>query len=122
MTTIGTLKLVHDGPEPILVGSIKTLSLSLDIVMRPTGEASNSIRPSHRVFAKSGGQYAEIGSAWTKEMTSPEKYGQTFLSITLDDPSFPHPLNVSAFKHANTDEYAITWRRRQDRTTAAAAE
>jgi len=122
MSQIGSLKLAHDGPEPILVGSIKTLSLSLEIVMRSTGEATNSIRPSHRVFAKSGGQYAEIGSAWTKEMTSPEKFGQTFLSITLDDPSFPHPLNVSAFKQANSDEYAITWRRRQDRTTAAAAE
>jgi uncharacterized protein (DUF736 family) len=55
-------------------------------------------------------------------MTSPDKFGQTFLSITLDDPSFPQPLNVSAFKQPNSDEYAITWRRRQDRPALATAE
>ncbi len=27
----------------------------------------------------------------------------------------PELLNVSAFKQANSDDYAITWRRRQDR-------
>lgn len=123
MTTIGSLKLNNDGSEPILIGSVKTLSLSLELVLRPTGEGTNSSRPSHRVYAKSGNsQYAEIGSAWTKEMTSPDKFGQTFLSITLDDPSFPQPLNVSAFKQPNSDEYAITWRRRQDRPALATTE
>tara|TARA_R110000868_G_scaffold124226_3_gene328573 strand:- start:5410 stop:5913 length:504 start_codon:yes stop_codon:yes gene_type:complete len=123
MTQIGSLTPSQDGPETILIGSVKTLSLHLDIVLRPTGEAANSNRPSHRIYAKSGGgQYAEIGSAWTKEMTSPDKFGQTFLSITLDDPSFAHPLNVSAFKQSNSADYAITWRRRQDRPVAAAAE
>ena len=122
MSEIGFLMPTHEGPEEILTGTIRTLQMVLDVSLQPTGEPVGSQRPSHRIAARSPtGQYVEIGSAWTKEMTRPDKFGETFLSLTIDDPSFAHPLNVSAFKKPNSDEYRITWRRRQDRQQSTAA-
>lgn len=120
MADIGYLTTDTDGDEEVLIGHIRTLELAVDLSLRPTGEAANSRRPSHRIFAKSAqGRLTQIGSAWTKEMKQPDRFGETFLSLTLDDPSFSHPLNVSAFKEKDGDGYTITWRRRQARTASA---
>ncbi len=89
MSEIGFLSPSQEGPENVLTGSIRTLQLALDITLRPTGEPANSTRPSHRIMTKTEiGQFVEVGSAWTKEMTRPDKFGETFLSLTIDDPSF----------------------------------
>ena len=122
MSEIGFLSPSQEGPENVLTGSIRTLQLALDITLRPTGEPANSTRPSHRIMTKTEiGQFVEVGSAWTKEMTRPDKFGETFLSLTIDDPSFAHALNVSAFKSPDSDKYRITWRRRQERQQSPAA-
>jgi len=122
MAEIGNLTPSREGPDDILSGTIRTLQMALEITLRPTGEPASSQRPSHRIFAKApSGQHVEIGSAWTKEMTRPDKFGETFLSLTIDDPSFAHPLNVSAFKSPDSDKYRVTWRRRQERQQSPAA-
>ena len=123
MADIGYLTTDTDGDEEVLIGHIRTLELAVDLSLRPTGEDANSRRPSHRIFAKSTqGRLTQIGSAWTKEMKQPDRFGETFLSLTLDDPSFSHPLNVSAFKEKNGDGYTITWRRRQSGNSSQASE
>ncbi|MEQ8268302.1 MAG: DUF736 domain-containing protein [Parvibaculum sp.] len=114
MSNVGYLTPETDGGEEVLIGQIRTLELSVDLSLRPTGEGTTSRRPSHRIFAKSAqGRLTQIGSAWTKELKGPDRMGETFLSLTLDDPSFIRPLNVSAFKDADASGYTITWRRRQ---------
>lgn len=123
MAEIGFLSRQMDGDDEVFVGELRTLELAINLALRPTGEPSNSRRPSHHIYAKSAqGRLTQIGSAWTKEMKQPARFGETFLSLTLDDPSFSHPLNVSAFKAPNSDDYTITWRRRQDRNTAVPSE
>lgn len=120
MSEVGYLKPEMDGGEEVLIGQIRTLELAVDLSLRPTGEGLRSRRPSHLIFAKSAqGRLTQIGSAWTKEMNAADRTGEKFLSLTLDDPSFARPLNVAAFKDAETGNYTITWRRHQAGNGAA---
>lgn len=114
MSNIGKLKRAKDDDGEFLLGSIRTLEFNLNIRLYPTGEPADSRSPSHRVYAtRKDGSEVEIGAAWTKTMTHPDKFGEEFLSITIDDPSLPQPLNVAAFKDAEGDTWTITFRRRQ---------
>lgn len=117
---IGKLKRVADGDTHRLIGRLTTLEMDLYTEFHPTGEAAGSIRPSYNVFVRSrSGDLAPAGAAWTKTMTHPDKFGQEFLTISIDDPSFPHPLNVAAFPTEQDGEFSATWRRRQDRSGAS---
>ncbi len=123
MADIGYLNREADGDEEVFVGKIQTLEMDINLALRATGEPASSRRPSHRIYAKSAqGRLTQIGSAWTKELKQPDRFGEPFLSLTLDDPSFPQALNVSAFKKPGTDNYTITWRRRQAGSATATAE
>lgn len=119
MTTIGTLTKRVDGPEEVLSGAIETLQMQLEIILRPTGAVDDGPHPSYTAYAKApSGGFAEVGAGWCKTLKSPDRFGEVFISLTLDDPSFPHPLNVAAFKDGE-DSYRITWRRRQTQAPAA---
>ena len=64
-------------------GMISTLSVSAKATITPvekTGEQS----PDFRVFAGK----AEIGAAWL----ATSKAGNAYISVKLDDPSFPAPI------------------------------
>ena len=72
--------------------------------------------PAYRVIAISdAGVEVDIGAVWVKSMKKPGREGEEFLSLALDDPSFPKRLNVAAFKDPVTGEWNIMFRRRQDR-------
>ena len=65
-------------------GTIATLSVNAKATITPvekTGEQS----PDFRVFA---GNKVEIGAAWT----ATSKAGNPYISVKLDDPSFPAPI------------------------------
>lgn len=114
MTVIGRLKRMFSDSGETLVGTVSTLQLTLSITLYPTGEPADSRRPSYEIRAKNAeGREVPVGAAWLKTITTPEKFGEEFLSITIDDPSLPQPLNVAAFKDAEGDTWTITFRRRQ---------
>ena len=48
---------------------------------------------------------AEIGAAWSKR----SEEGRDYLSLKLDDPSFPAPIYANLFK-GETD-YTLVWSR-----------
>jgi uncharacterized protein (DUF736 family) len=115
MSNIGKLK--PSGPGTFwsdLRGKIRTLAFSGDILIQEKREPnSNPSVPSHRVLMRdTEGEPMEIGGAWTKKITRGESAGGTFLSVTLDDPSFPHSLNFAVFKEG--DQAVAVWRRRQE--------
>ncbi|MBI1236322.1 MAG: DUF736 family protein [Alphaproteobacteria bacterium] len=115
MSKIGTLS--PTGPGDFwsdLRGKIRTLSFKGDIRIEEKREQSpNPDAPSHRVFMRDAeGDPMEIGSAWPRRITRGQNEGDTFLSVTLDDPSFPHPLNFAVFREG--DDAVATWRRRQE--------
>jgi len=83
MAAIGTFTVQGDGYS----GSIKTLTLDVKAAtFRPNDKADDKA-PDYRIFA---GQ-TEFGAAWRK--TSRENRG--YLSVKLDDPSFPAPIYAS---------------------------
>ena len=84
MANIGTFKKVgNDYQGEIVTMSVQTKNVR---IVAEDGTA-NENAPSHRVFVGR----AEIGAAWTK--TSNE--GRDYLSVKLDDPSFPGPIYAS---------------------------
>jgi uncharacterized protein (DUF736 family) len=98
MATIGTFHKQDDGSYK---GSIKTLTLNVKQATFRTNEGENDKAPDFRVFA---GQ-TEFGAAWKK--TSREE--RDYLSVKLDDPSFPAPIYASL---VDADEgYSLIWSR-----------
>lgn len=98
MATIGTFHKQADGSY---AGAIKTLSLNVKAAQFRASETDNEKGPDFRIFA---GQ-TEFGAAWKK--TSREN--RDYLSVKLDDPSFPAPIYASL---VDAEEgYALIWSR-----------
>lgn len=120
MSNIGYLKPVRNGSYEELHGEVRTLQMAVKIRFIPESGKTSDLAPDYKIFAVGvSGQDAEIGAAWkkTKKMLGDVEF--EFLSITVDDPSFPASLNVAAFKN-NQNGWDITWRRRQEKTQPAA--
>ena len=84
MANIGSFKKVGEEYQ----GTIVTLSVQAKGVrIVPEDNRPNENAPTHRVFVGR----AEIGAAWAK--TSAEQ--RDYLSVKLDDPSFPAPIYAS---------------------------
>ena len=98
MATIGTFHKQADGSY---AGAIKTLSLNVKAAQFRASETGNEKGPDFRIFA---GQ-TEFGAAWKK--TSREN--RDYLSVKLDDPSFPAPIYASLVDA--DDGYALIWSR-----------
>ena len=79
MATIGTFTKSGD----TFTGSVKTLSINAKTTIRAADKGSDKA-PDYRVFCGA----IEYGAAWKK--TSSE--GRAYLSVKLDDPSFPVPI------------------------------
>lgn len=82
MTIIGTFTKQEDGFQ----GSLTTLTLKTKVAIRPIEAKAGEKSPDYRLFA--GG--SEIGAAWA--VTG--KSGTPYLSVRIDDPSFPAPINA----------------------------
>jgi len=98
MATIGTFTKDDAGNYN---GAIKTLTLNVKQATFRQVEKDNDKGPDFRIFA---GQ-TEFGAAWKK--TSREN--RDYLSVKLDDPSFPAPIYASL---VDADEgYSLIWSR-----------
>ena len=98
MATIGTFTKSDAGDYN---GAIKTLTLNVKQATLRKAEKDNDKAPDFRIFA---GQ-TEFGAAWKK--TSREN--RDYLSVKLDDPSFPAPIYASL---VDADEgYSLIWSR-----------
>jgi uncharacterized protein (DUF736 family) len=84
MATIGNFQMDKDGNY---VGAIKTLILSVEKAELRESEKDNDKAPDYRLFAGE----TEIGAAWRKTSRENRRY----LSVKLDDPSFPAPIYAS---------------------------
>ena len=90
------------GDNGIYTGEIRTLTLRVKASIRPV-EREHDKAPDHRVSA--GG--VEFGAAWTK---AARETGAEYLSIKLDDPSFPAPI-YATLTQGDDGEHKLIWSR-----------
>ena len=100
MATIGTFSRTAEG----FSGSVKTLTLNVKSVKFVPTEGESENGPDFRVFAGT----TEFGAAWKKKSDK----GNAYLSVKLDDPSFPAPIYASLVE-TDTEELALIWSRRR---------
>jgi uncharacterized protein (DUF736 family) len=116
MSVIGHLRSRSTNAGEILEGDLSTLLHTLRIRLEYLPKTDKPTAPAYRVVAwNNAGIEVVVGRAWLKTMNKTGREGEEFITITLDDPSFPKPLNVAAFKNSDTGNWDIAFRRRQDR-------
>ena len=77
MSTIGNFTVSGNG----FTGTVRTLTLNVKVRIVPSDKGSDNA-PDYRIVAANS---LEIGAAWKKV----SKADRPYLSVTLDDPSFP---------------------------------
>ena len=97
MTTIGYFT-KKDGDT--YEGFIETRLWHDSATMRPVGKSSGKA-PDYRVFAGR----CEIGAAWKKTSDA----GASYLSVSIDDPSFAAPINCRL--HEGPQGWDLIWTR-----------
>ncbi len=100
MATIGTFTKSGD----LFTGAIKTLSISAKATIKAADKASNKA-PDYRIFVNPA---VELGAAW-KKITAE---GREYLSVKLDDPSFPAPIYATLVESDEAGIYSLIWSRR----------
>jgi uncharacterized protein (DUF736 family) len=100
MATIGSFKKSENGDY---AGAVKTLTLNVKARIAPV-DKTNDKAPDFRIYAGR----TEFGAAWRK--TSNE--GREYLSVKLDDPSFPSPIYASLVEVEGEDGLSLIWSRR----------
>jgi uncharacterized protein (DUF736 family) len=100
MATIGTFTAADNG----YAGSVKTLTLNVKAKFVAT-EKENDKAPDYRILAGS----IEFGAAWKKTARETDR---EYLSVKLDDPSFPAPIYTSLVKIEGDEGFTLIWSRR----------
>jgi uncharacterized protein (DUF736 family) len=99
MATIGTFTQAANGS---FTGTIKTLTLNAKATLRPIDKESEKA-PDYRLAVGS----VECGAGWKK--TSREN--REYISVKLDDPTFPAPIYATLSETDTAGEYALIWSR-----------
>lgn len=97
MANLGTFTKQDGGA---FIGTLATLTVRAKVTINPINKTGEKA-PDYRVYCGT----AEIGAAWS--MTSKE--GKAYLSVKLDDPSFPAPI-LARLVEMDTD-HALVWTR-----------
>ncbi|HIC82160.1 MAG TPA: DUF736 domain-containing protein [Kiloniellaceae bacterium] len=100
MATIGSFTSGKDG----YVGTIRTLTVNVKAKIVANDQKKSDGAPDFRVYAGC----AELGAAWKARSNGEEP--QEYLSVQLDDPSFPEPIRAALFEHDGAA--FLVWNRR----------
>ena len=98
MATIGTFTSTENG----FTGSIRTLALNVKARIARVENPSDK-GPQFRVYAGS----VELGAAWQKT----SEQGRDYLSVKLDDPSFPAPIYATLVEVEGEQGLQLIWSR-----------
>ncbi|WFR97787.1 DUF736 domain-containing protein [Rhizobium tumorigenes] len=83
-------------------GTIKTLNLNVKATIRAVERASDK-GPDFRILSGN----VEFGAAWRKKSAE----GRDYLSVKLDDPSFPAPIYATLIEVENESDLSLIWSR-----------
>ncbi|MCO7263874.1 DUF736 domain-containing protein [Dickeya zeae] len=98
MANIGTFTAQNNG----FTGTVRTLTLNVKVRFIPCDKSSEHA-PDFRIQTLGG---YDIGAAWRKISQAERPY----LSVTLDDPSFPTPLYARLIEEEN-GKHQLIWSR-----------
>ncbi|MEQ4513189.1 DUF736 domain-containing protein [Dickeya zeae] len=98
MANIGTFTAQNNG----FTGTVRTLTLNVKARFIPCDKSSEHA-PDFRIQTLGG---YDIGAAWRKISQAEQPY----LSVTLDDPSFPAPLYTRLIEEEN-GKHQLIWSR-----------
>ena len=98
MATIGTFTSTENG----FSGSIHTLALNVKARIARIENPSDK-GPHFRIYAGN----VELGAAWQKT----SEQGRDYLSVKLDDPSFPAPIYATLAEVEGGDGLQLIWSR-----------
>lgn len=98
MATIGTFASTGNGFN----GSIKTLNLNVKAKLVRIENPSDK-GPHFRIFSGN----IELGAAWQKVSAE----GRDYLSVKLDDPSFPAPIYATLIEVEGEEGLQLIWSR-----------
>jgi uncharacterized protein (DUF736 family) len=111
-------KFSYDAASDSYTGDIITLTFTRAGVQLKPHEKSGEDEPNYRVVAKSVLGTVEFGAAWKR---SSEKNGQEDLSVAIDDPAFPGPLNAALFLDEDGETASLVWKRKKAEAKAPVA-
>lgn len=97
MANIGTFTAQDNG----YTGTVRTLTLNVKVKLVPSDRESDKA-PDFRILA---GNF-EIGAAWKKVSNN----DRTYLSVTLDDPSFPATIYARLIEN-ESGSHDLIWSR-----------
>ncbi|WP_119419713.1 DUF736 domain-containing protein [Desertibaculum subflavum] len=100
MATIGTFSKTENG----FTGAVKTLTLNVKAKLIPA-EGESERGPDFRIFAGA----TEFGAGWKK---TARETGREYISVKLDDPSFPAPIYATLIEAEDGQGYVLIWSRR----------
>ena len=100
MATIGSFISTSNG----FSGSIRTLTLNVKAKFVRIENPSDK-GPHFRIYAGA----VELGAAWQKRS---EQTDRDYLSVKLDDPSFPAPIYASLVEAEDGSGHNLIWSRR----------
>ena len=98
MATIGTFTSTENG----FTGSIRTLALNVKARIARIENPSDK-GPHFRIFSGN----VELGAAWQKVSAE----GRDYLSVKLDDPSFPAPIYATLIEVEGEEGLQLIWSR-----------
>ena len=103
MAIIGTFTKQENGS---ICGTIETLTIHSRATFEPITKRGEKA-PDYRITS----DLADIGAAWERT-----NEGVTHLSVRLDDPSFPAPINCRLIKTGAEHGYSLIWERDRKRS------
>ena len=90
--------------DGVFIGTIKTMTLDLASVQILPGVPATDKSPDYRVLAGT----TELGMAWKRTASRSRR---EYLSVKLDDPSFPAPIHALLLEVENGDGFTLVWSR-----------
>jgi len=101
MATIGNFNQVGES----YIGKLEMLTVNVQATIEPVSKRREK-SPDFRLFAGT----REIGAAWKRTTQESAEY----LSVTIDDPVFPAPVNCRLIKTSIDGQYTLIWSRNRD--------
>jgi len=103
MSVIGSFS--YDKASDTFTGRVTILKGTFRAKLVPNAKRASDAAPLYRVLANNG---ADLGAAWIKSRQDDD---EPYLSLKLDDPSFPAPIFANLVEIEGEQDFQLIWSR-----------